>query len=285
MATGVKMGVVTAKIALEKAKIIQPDAIITGTGIGCIEDSEKFLNTILDNDEQYLTPTSFIQSTHNTVGAQIALGMKCKAYNVTYVHGSNSFEFALLDAQLMLHEEEAINVLVGGVDELGKQFIHDYALLHDSQKVPFGEGAHFFTVSTNKERDCYAALKAVECIQSVALEDISQKAENFLKTNNLSIADIDIVVLGNNGDQYDTYYRKLQDSIFKNVIQLQYKHLCGEFYTASAFGLWIASKIVKEKNIPDILRMNTVKKPQYKTVLLYNQYKGAHHSFTLVTAC
>ena len=54
-----------------------------------------------------LTPTSFIQSTHNTVGGQIALELQCKGYNFTYVHGSNSFESALLDAKLQLELNEA----------------------------------------------------------------------------------------------------------------------------------------------------------------------------------
>ena len=87
--------------------------------MGCVRDSEKFVSAIIDNDEQYLTPTSFIQSTHNTVGGQIALGIGCKGYNFTYVHSSNSFESSLLDAKLMLQNDEANTILIGGVDELG----------------------------------------------------------------------------------------------------------------------------------------------------------------------
>ena len=92
MATGVKMGVTAGHKALQNAHTGEPDAILTGTGMGCIEDTEKFLNSIITNDEGFLAPTAFIQSTHNTVGAQIALGLKCKAYNNTYVHGAISFE-------------------------------------------------------------------------------------------------------------------------------------------------------------------------------------------------
>src|SRR6187431_2199732 len=117
MAKGVKNGIVASALALQEAKLETVDAIITGTGMGCIEDSEKFLKSILDNDEQFLTPTSFIQSTHNTVGGQIALGLQCKAYNLTYVNGSVSFESALYDAKMMIEEEEASSILVGGIDE------------------------------------------------------------------------------------------------------------------------------------------------------------------------
>ncbi|MGJ8744077.1 beta-ketoacyl synthase chain length factor [Polaribacter sp.] len=283
MATGVKMGVVAAKIALQEAEITMPDAVIIGTGMGCIEDSEKFLSTIIENDEQYLTPTSFIQSTHNTVGAQIALGLKCKGYNMTYVHGASSFESALLDAQLLLHEEEKASILVGSVDELGKKFITDYVALEDPKKVPYSEGAHFFTLS-NSPKNYYAILKDVTCIQTIHVDDITKKAIEFLAENNLEAKDIDLIFLGKNGDIYDTYYSNLQDSLFKNTTQLQYKHLCGEYHTASAFGFWAASKILKEQAIPDSLVLNNIQKSTYKTILLYNQYKGAFHSFTLLTA-
>src|SRR6187402_3449489 len=104
MAKGVKNSIVASTLALREAQLETVDAIITGTGMGCIEDSDKFLKSILDNDEQFLTPTSFIQSTHNTVGGQIALGLQCKGYNLTYVHGSVSFESALYDAKMMIEE-------------------------------------------------------------------------------------------------------------------------------------------------------------------------------------
>ena len=61
MAKGVKMGVATATEALKQAQIAMPEAILVGTGMGCLQDSEKFLKGILDNQEQYLTPTAFIQ--------------------------------------------------------------------------------------------------------------------------------------------------------------------------------------------------------------------------------
>src|SRR5690606_39813906 len=57
MAKGIKMGVATSVQALQKAELKQVDAIITGTGMGCSLDSEKFLKSILDNNEQFLTPT------------------------------------------------------------------------------------------------------------------------------------------------------------------------------------------------------------------------------------
>ncbi len=289
MATGVKMGIAASKTALQNAELETPDAIITGTGMGCIEDSEKFLNSIIDNDEKYLTPTSFIQSTHNTVGAQIALTLKCKGYNVTYVHGSVSFESAVIDAQLMLHENTANTVLVGGTDELGKQFIYNIVEAEAQENQPistaFGEGAHFFVLSSSKEKNSFCALKGLKIFNKVTPETIEDKVENFLKEHNLLAEDIDAIVLGKNGDGFDDLYQTLQDSTFKTSPQLHYKHLCGEFFTASAFGFWAATKIIKQQHIPEVLKLNSLEKPSYKNILLYNQFKGQQHSLTLLTSC
>lgn len=282
MATGVKMGVVTAKKALESAGISIPDAIITGTGLGCIEDSEKFLNAIIDNDEEYLTPTSFIQSTHNTVGAQIALAIQCKGYNMTYVHGAISFESALFDAQLMLHENDAKHILVGGVDELGKQFIQELLLveksLKQSVKVPFSEGAHFFTISSEKQNSSYASILDIELINKASKETITHKLHSFLEQNGLTLSEIDLAVLGTNGDAFDCYY-----DCFKSQPTIEYKSLSGEFPTASAFGFWLASKILKHQFIPEYFKFS--KQAPFKNVLLYNQSKGQEHSFILLRSC
>jgi len=83
-----------------------------------MEDSEKFLASLITGNEQTLSPTSFIFSTHNTVAAQIALLLKCNNYNFTHTHRGLSFENALLDSFLFLNDNPAANVLVGASDEV-----------------------------------------------------------------------------------------------------------------------------------------------------------------------
>lgn len=284
MASGVKMGVVAAEQALKLADLQQPDAIITGTGMGCIEDTEKFLNNIIANDENYLTPTAFIQSTHNTVGAQIALGLKCHGYNNTYVHSSISFESALLDAQLLLQTQEAQHILVGGVDELGKEFVN-YVLQFENHdegvQVPLGEGASFFVLSNEAKPNAVQFLD-VKMVCSGSNETVHSTVKQFLKDNDLKPDDIDAVLLGNNGDLYDSYYHSIATTLFSNASQVHYKHLVGEYYTASAFGFWLAHQILHHQHIPSELLWNDRQKKEFSTVLIYNQFKGKDHSFILL---
>ena len=301
MAKGVKMGVVTSRIALEEAMLQNVDAIITGTGFGCTINSEKFVSALIDNKEEYLTPTSFIQSTHNTVGGQIALGLECKGYNFTYVHGSISFESALIDAKLQLENEEAENILVGGVEETGKHTMQVHQLIGHIKKeavkssrllqsktggAVFGEGANFFVLSNKKQDTSYAEVVAVDTYNTLSKENTSQAIMAFLKENGLHPNDIDILILGNNGDvTYDAHYHDLSTGLFKNTQQLYYKHLCGEFYTASSFGFWLASKILKHQSVPDVVKLNTITAENHGLILLYNQYRGENHSFTVLRKC
>ena len=300
MAMGVKNGVVASSMALKDANIEEPDTIITGTGMGCMVDSEKFLKNIIDNEEQFLTPTAFIQSTHNTVGGQIALGLKCKAYNVTYVHGATSFESSLLDALLMMNDGEE-NILVGGVDENGAQTVNMFKLIHHVKQedtfdvniletktdgAVFGEGSQFFSLGNQKIDNSYAELLDVAIFDSINEGEVPQKLTQFLKENSLSINDIDLVILGNNGDvNHDKIYNKLQETLLKDTAQVYYKHYSGEYNTVSAFGLWIGSNICKKQEIPKILKLNTKEVSSIKHVLLYNQYRGENHSFTLIKSC
>jgi len=301
MAKGIKMGVVASKIAMEEAGVETVDAIITGTGMGCMIDSEKFVSAIIDNNEQYLTPTSFIQSTHNTVAGQIALGIECKGYNFTYVHSAISFESALLDAKMQLENDEATNILVGGVEELGAHTTKVHRTINHIKPHPisisemlksktqgavFSEGADFFVLSNQKKESCYAEVVAVETLNTLAKERVGSTIENFLKENGLAPKDVDAVVLGNNGDVgYDDYYHSLSEGLFKNTQQVYYKHLVGENNTVSGFGVWVASKILRSQSIPEIVKMNHIKDSEVETILCYNQYLGKNHSLILLKKC
>ena len=303
MSLSVKMGVIAASKVLESTDITQPDAIIVGTGMGCKTDSDVFLENLLASNEGLLSPTKFIQSTHNTVAGQIALQLKCKAYNMTFVQGAASFETALLDAFLQSNSSKNRHLLVGGVDEISKysnelhqldgqlkteQEICNLNLLdYASTGSISGEGASFFVVSGEKSEASYASVKNIETYNQLGKEGLKNKALNFLKKNELNIDDIDVFICGNNGDiNYDDFYHSLQTDTFSQAPQLYYKHLVGEFYTSSGFAFWLACKILRLQEIPEICQLNNFKpNSSIKTILLYNQYKGRDHSFILLQSC
>ena len=112
-----KAATVTSLKALRQAGEERPDAIITATAFGMLETSEKFLREMLENGEETLSPTLFMQSTHNTIGSSIAIRTKCHGYNVTYTQGKDSLQWALRDARRLIETGRATTVLVGCHDE------------------------------------------------------------------------------------------------------------------------------------------------------------------------
>jgi len=296
----IKMGVASSKICLQDAGCTEPDAIITGTGLGCIEDTDKFLSTLIRNKEELLTPTAFIQSTHNTVGAQIALILKCHQYNFTYCHRGFSLETALTDALSKIQTGEASDILVGGLDELTENsFQITYRLGHWKQKPVIssellksgtrgsmaGEGSAFFMLSSKKTEHSYAILEGVSMLyKPLNFKEIQNGLESFLAAHGLMLTDIDLWILGKNGDPgSDQPYDKLQETLPAEANIAAFKHLCGEYQTSAGFGLWMASMIINKEVLPEILKINGKYMKPMRNVLVYNHYRNLEHTFILLS--
>ena len=115
-----RRALLTSLVTLKRAGIEQPQAIITGTAMGCVDETEKFLRELANDGEGSLKPTNFIHSTHNTISSLIAIHAHCHSYNSTYAHGQRSLESALTDAWLQIALGDLETALVGWYDEEGQ---------------------------------------------------------------------------------------------------------------------------------------------------------------------
>ena len=290
----IKMGVYSALKCLRDAGIKVPDAIITGTGMGCVEDTGKFLTSIYENEEKLLNPTPFIQSTHNTVAASIALILKCHGYNNTYGHRGFSFESALIDAMMLLKEEQADNILAGALDELNpdlfaitdrlgfwkKKAVSNMRLKDSKSRGTIaGEGTAFFSLSRMKSEKSFARISSVKTLLK---PDNQQKIENSL----IETGKPDLVILGINGDLAgDKIYNKLRRGLFRDVPAAWYKHLCGEYDTSTAFALAMAAGIIREQRVPEIMKLDNGPVGGIRKILIYNHLRNVNHSAIMVSSC
>ena len=112
-----KASLIASLEALHEAGVQCPDAIITATAYGCVESSERLLAQIAAGGEAMTSPTHFMQSTHNTIGSNIAIRTHCHGYNMTYTQGAQSLQWALRDARMLISEGRCRTVLVGCHDE------------------------------------------------------------------------------------------------------------------------------------------------------------------------
>ena len=152
------------------------DAVVTATGLGCLADSEKFLRNLVENDEQLLNPTPFIQSTFNTVGAQVALLCKNHSYNMTYSHRGRSFECALLDAVMSIREGTARNVLLGAFDEMTPSLHRIWERMGFLRGIHGGECACFFVLSEERSENALARVAMPEFLsRTLTREEVNAR--------------------------------------------------------------------------------------------------------------
>jgi len=294
-----KMGISAAKMAIQDANVPMPDAIIVGTGLGCLEDTEKFLQVILDDQEQTAAPTSFISSTHNSVAGAIALQIKCLGYNYTYVHKGFSFISCLYDAALQMQLAHAQHVLVGGIDEMTEIKYKNNQLTqtwntdtpntgevfsHVSEGILAGEGSTFFMLSKEKTAHSYAQIIGFKQVFSEAEEDVNEAFQEILIQHGLR-GEAFVLLEGRSGNRNeDKFYDGVENVAGNRAVRCVYKHLSGSYYTSDAFGLWVAANILKNGTIPSALRPSADHFQNPKFVVLYDHVSFGEHVFQILSA-
>lgn len=297
-----RIGLTAAIICSRDSGITKPDGIITGTGYGFLSDTAKFVSEMLSQEEKHLTPTFFMQGTYNALSGLVALTLKCNGYNNTYVNKGFSFETSLHDAMMQLNEANLKTFFVGSYDEAGEvqykvnsrvdhyktERINSLKLYEHKTKGSLqGEAAAFFSLSKEQGEKCWCVLRGVKMIFKPDSIELQKELNDFLLKNNTSASDIDVLINGISGDpQNDQLLSEVKLKFFQKIPEVRFKHLCGEFCTASSFGLWLGASILKKQQVPSAVLFN---QPSFslpiKNVLLVNQYMGRNYSFILLQDC
>lgn len=295
MSKAVRMGIGASKICLKKAGMDKPDALSVGTAMGCLQDTEVFLSKMIDQEEQMLTPTAFIQSTHNTVAGQIALVNGCHGHNLTYVQRGHSFEHAFLNAALYLKEHKDENILVGGIDELigaSKKIMQradvytkeattaDGILANTLTGSIAGEGASFFAVSHSNTTKNMLCVRDIFTFTAQDNETALQKVGGFAARLSIAKEQIDVVLLGAGGaTKYASFYQQVAHDIFSNSSTIAFKQLCGDYGTASGFALGMACYAVAN-NFPEHCIINHAPK-QMRNIIIINNFEDYYSCWYL----
>lgn len=294
MGRALRMGVGTCMKLLSKTPV---DGILIGTANGGIEDSILFLNQINEYEEGRLTPTAFVQSTYNAIAGMVSLITNNKGYNATHVHRGQAFENVALDAAMLLRENPGHKYLIGGVDEISVKNHRLVSLAGWYRNDPVsntdlyssnatgtlpGEGAAAFIVS-NEKQHAAAHVKAMKMLSSLDENYIHEQLRLFLKENLAEGEQIDLLLVGENGDnRLLKYCAAAENCVGSHTTIARFKHMFGEFQTVSALVLWFCCQIFETGKLP----VHAVKKAGTNTtfnrILIYNNYQGAQHGIWLV---
>lgn len=238
-----KRALVTAQKVMHDSGVQQPDAVITGTGLGCIENTELFLDQLCREGEEMLKPTYFMQSTHNTISSLISIHDHLHGYNTTYSHKSVSFDSALLDAFTQLRLGDIQTALVTGNDEMTPSY---FSILQRAGYVgqPGQVAAGETSVAMMLTTDPADALCEIEKV-SMSVRGVQQP-----------FAPADLLVLGTNGvPQNDQLYREVAQQM-PGVEMFEYKRLFGESYTVSGLGVYAAAHLLSQGRAGRVLFVN-----------------------------
>ena len=212
-----KRAIATAKTATTQAGIDMPEAIITGTGLGCIENTEIFLDALCREGEDQMMPTRFMQSTHNTISSIVAINLHAHGYNTTYAHNTVSFQSALMDALLQLRSGKLNNAMVCAHDEMTPSY---HALLC---KGGYLKGKH-----------------ATECAVSMMLSTVNNGHALC------EVADMRMLYRPTEAEKQQALESLLAEAPNSQLSTLDSQLLFGTCYTAPALDLYAAAHTMSD---------------------------------------
>lgn len=271
-----KRALATSLSALQEGGIDNPDAIITGTGFGSIENTELFLDALVREGEQLLKPTQFMQSTHNTASSLIGIHTRCHGYNSTYSQKGFSFDSALYDAWMQFRIGRIQSALVGSHDEMSPVFS---GFVRKAGHVKEGEICSEAAVSVLLAEggdNAYCTLEGVKLFDTPSQDTISKVLADM--TN----GGIDAVMTGKSGNSENDSWYGFLDAMLPGVPQLRYKHLFGVNFSSSATGFYAAASCLRNGKVPAVLSASGKPVEFSKGILVVNVVEGRHYSFSLL---
>jgi hypothetical protein len=193
---------------------------------------------------------------------------------------------------------ETSNFLVGAFDEADpvdfsvlsrvghykKEKVNSLKLFQsDTDGTLQGESAAFFMVGKKPTEKSWAKVEDVQIIYFPSdANELIEATSQFLKENEVSAHDLDLIVQGQSGDpKKDELSLIMIKSLFDKTPQARFKHLSGEYCTSTSFAWWLSSMILKNQFVPDVVRANGIMPVTLKTILILNHYQGKNYSLSL----
>lgn len=274
-----KRALATSLSALSEAGVSNPDAIITGTGFGSVENTELFLDSMVREGEQMLKPTQFMQSTHNTASSLIGIHTHSHGYNSTYSQKGLSFDSALYDAWLQFRLGKIGTALVGAHDEMTPLFAE---FMRKAGHVKEGEICCEANVSVllsgKADVPAYCTVAGMKLLDSPDPEELKAAVRDVVGCGAAPAA----VMSGMSGNAENDNWYSFLDSVLPGVEKLRYKHLFGVNFSSSAIGFYAAACCLKKGLVPAVLAADGKCKELSGGILVVNAVEGRHYSIIML---
>jgi len=153
--------------------------VIVATAFGPHVTTFRFLDDILTYGDKGVSPTLFSHSVHNAAASYIASNLESRGPTLTLTQFKNSFYQAIIIAQCWLKEKRCENVLIGGLDQLGKEM--EYILNLKAKEIMPQEGSAFFLATENKDLNKYCSV-SIDVAKTNQLFDTTVNSFDLVKS-------------------------------------------------------------------------------------------------------
>jgi 3-oxoacyl-[acyl-carrier-protein] synthase II len=226
------------------------DAIVFGTALGCLKNTFRFADVINTSNGAALSPTAFIQSTHNTISGQISLFFKNHSYNITHSQLNVSFEMGLLDCMnCFASNYDLRKILVGAADEK-IDFLTELQPEVIPDNYPLTEISTTFIVEPESE------LKPGDIgIEQPIFEYSGTNIEEVVKQHDIDLSSFDLILHSG-------------ISSLEQAERINYLEFTGFNYSASALAIHYAYDRLKHESLNSVLIVNNLCKSSTGIVIL-----------------
>ena len=317
MGRGQEMAILAVQRALADATQLPAKGTGTAVSVGTAwaEEGDEiiFLENLVKFGEKGAKPAYFVNSVKNALASQLALTFGFQGENQTFAHDALSFESALWQGAHLVRVGRVRHALVCGVDALVEfQEIHGHLLgWYGSDSAPLaplaearpgvghgtlpGEGSAAFVLCAPGAGANPVARLAFLRARGPARRTAPLHVESelaFLKRcltdADTRLADVGLLLLGANGDPaLDAIYAEVACRLCALAPDLAvgvYRHLTGDFATASALGFELAVRSVAHRRVVDEVRIVEGTARPVERALLFHVTKAGYHSVMLVAA-
>ncbi len=249
-----KIATLAASLALQDAGYDIPPhnaniAVIVASGYGASTTTFKFLDDIIQEGDEFASPTQFSNSVHSSAASHITILLQIQGPCLTVTQFEMSPVAALLNAQTWLREKRVDAVLLGGVDEINPVLLYCYQNLWKTQipkaieplnfqkqtAIP-GEGAAFMLLTRDEGQSPQYGY-----INNVSWEHASDF--KFPKD--------DTVIIGADGHRICGHgYTEILQGVDPHKIKT-FSTLTGSMPSGQLFDIALASLAARNRLLPD----------------------------------
>jgi hypothetical protein len=156
---------------------------------------------------------------------------------------------------------------------------------YESKGSLAGEGAVMLAVN-GLDSGAIAKVELLDLIHTEDPELLKGRMAQSIESTGFGQKEGDLLLSGENGDNRLKIYFQTFLSLFKpDLTVARFKHMSGEYPTASAIGCWLACQIIQSQHLPThMIKDSAISPSLIRRILLYNCYKGCQHSLVQVSS-